>query len=76
MPSKGEVESFAKTWVATHVRAVPGGVNLAYEVDRLAANITGDAREQGISGRDLHSVLGDLDDYLTEQYRLISTAAA
>jgi hypothetical protein len=75
MASKAEVEAFAKTWVATHVRVVPGVANLAYEVDRLAAHITSDARMQGISGRDLHSALGDLDDYLTGQYQQAADAA-
>ncbi len=74
MPSKAEVEAFAKVWVTTHVREVPGLANLASEVDRLAAHITGDARLQGISGRDLHSALGDLDDYLTGQYQQVADA--
>ena len=74
MANKAEVEAFATAWVAAHVRVVPGGANLAYEVDRLAAHITGDARMQGISGRDLHSALGDLDDYLTGQYQQAADA--
>lgn len=76
MPSKAEVETFAKTWVAAHVRVVPGVANLAYEVDRLAAELTGAARAEGISGGELNRTLGDIDDYLTEQYRQISAAAA
>jgi hypothetical protein len=71
MPSKAEVEAFAKTWVTAHVRVMPGA-NLAYEVDRLAAHITGDARMQGISGRDLNLALGDIDDYLTGQYQQVA----
>jgi hypothetical protein len=74
MANKAEVEAFAKAWVAAHLRVVPGAANLAYEVDRLAAHITGDARAQGISGRELHSALGDLDDYLTGQYQQAAEA--
>ena len=42
--TKTEIETFVKAWVAAHVRAMPGRANLAYEVDRLAADLTGDAR--------------------------------
>jgi hypothetical protein len=75
MANKAEVEAFAKAWVTTHVRVVPGA-NLANEVDRLAAHITGDARMEGISGRELHSALGDIDDYLTGQYQQVADATA
>ena len=69
MRNKAEVEAFAKTWVESHVRVVPRLASLATEVDRLAANITSDARTRGISGGDLNLALGDLDDYLTGQYQ-------
>jgi len=74
MRSKAEVEAFAKTWVALHVRVVPRLASLATEVDRLAANITSDARMRGISGGDLNLALGDLDDYLTGQYQQLADA--
>jgi hypothetical protein len=32
-------------------------------------DLTRDARARGISGSELHRALGDIDDYLTEQYR-------
>ena len=73
--TKTEIETFVKAWVAAHVRAVPGRANLAYEVDRLAAGLTGDARAQGISGGELNRALGDIDDYLTEQCQQISAAS-
>ena len=72
MPSKAEVEAFAKTWVASHMRVVPRLASLATEVDRLAAHITSDARTRGISGGDLNLALGDLDDYLTGQYQQLA----
>ena len=74
--NKAEVEAFAKAWVAMHVRVVPGLSNIASEVDRLAAHITSDARQSGISGGELNRTLGDIDDFLTEQYRQISATAA
>jgi len=67
MPPKTDVTAFAQTWVAHHVRGIPGQ-NVLLEVDRLAAHLTGDARAEGISGRDLHGALGNIDDYLTAQY--------
>jgi len=75
MASTSEVEAFAKAWVGANLRIVPGLSSLASEVDRLAADITSDARLQGISGRDLHRALGDLDDYLTGEYQKAADAA-
>jgi len=69
MPSKTEIETFVSNWVAQNVRNVQTPANPAYEVDRLAARLTGDARAQGISGRDLNRAVGDIDDYLTEQFQ-------
>ena len=66
MPSKGDVESFVKSWVDGNVRPW-SGCDIRMEADRLAAALTSDARRQGISGRDLHGALGDIDDYLTVQ---------
>lgn len=67
MRPKTEIETFVSSWVAKNVRSVSGLANLPYEVDRLAARLTGDARAQGISGSDLDRTVGDIDDYLTEQ---------
>ena len=68
MRSKTDVETFVAGWVAQNVRNIPGLASVPLEVDRLAANLTGDARAQGISGSQLNRVLGDIDDYLNEQY--------
>jgi len=75
MKPKNDVQNFVTGWVAEIVRAVKGVANVPYEVNRLAANMTGDAREQGISGGDLHQAVGDIDDYLTEQYEQVCAAA-
>ena len=76
MKPKSEIQNFVKDWVAQNVREVKGVSNVPSEVNRLAANMTGDAREQGISGGELHKVVGDIDDYLTEQYEQACAAAA
>ncbi len=72
--TKTEIEAFVKNWIALNVRSVKGSVPT--EVDRLAAELTGAARAEGISGGELNRALGDIDDYLTEQYQQISAAAA
>jgi hypothetical protein len=74
MPSKTEIETFVSNWVDQNVRTVPRPANHAYEVDRLAARITGDARAGGISGSDLNRAVGDIDDYLTEQFQRLADA--
>jgi hypothetical protein len=74
--SKTDIETFVKGWVAANVRGIPGLSNVTPEVDRLAASLTGDARAEGISGGDIHQVLGDIDDYLTDQYQLACAAVA
>jgi hypothetical protein len=68
MRPETEIETFVTSWVAQNVWNVSGVADLLYEVDRLAARLTGDARAQGISGSDINRTVGDIDDYLTEQY--------
>jgi hypothetical protein len=63
-----DIQSFVTDWVADHVRRVPGLASVPAEMDRLAAELTRDARSRGISGRELDRTMGDIDDYLTEQY--------
>jgi len=74
MQTRIDIESFVSDWVAQNVRGVK--TNLPHEVDRLAASLTGDARKQGISGGELNRAVGDIDDYLTEQYHQVCAAAA
>jgi hypothetical protein len=76
MQPKTDIEKFVASWVAQNVRTVKGLSSLPQEVDRLAARLTGDARLEGISGGDLNRTVGDIDDYLTEQYNQVSAAAA
>ncbi|MBN9588859.1 MAG: hypothetical protein BGN85_08130 [Alphaproteobacteria bacterium 64-11] len=63
-----EVERFVLKWVDEHLRAQPGRTNVPLEVDRLAAQLTGDARTHGISGGDICRAVGDIDVFLTEKY--------
>ncbi|HET7083684.1 MAG TPA: hypothetical protein VFI23_02870 [Rhizomicrobium sp.] len=74
MQTRAEIEGFVAEWVANNMRGQNAISNTPLEVDRLAAGLTGAARAQGISGGDLHRVLGDLDDYLAEQCRRLSAA--
>ena len=76
MPPKSDIQRFINGWVAQNVRSVKNLSNVPSEVNRLAASITGDAREHGISGGDLHRIVGDIDDYLTEQYEQACAAVA
>ena len=75
MPPKSDIQRFINGWVAQNVRAMKSVSNVPSEVNRLAASMTGDAREHGISGGDLHGIVGDIDDYLTEQYERACAAA-
>jgi hypothetical protein len=69
-----DIESFVTDWVAEHVRRVPGLASVPVEMDRLAAELTRAARARGISGSELHRAVGDIDDYLTEQYSRVCAA--
>jgi hypothetical protein len=60
--------NFIREWISSNVYNVPGVVDLPREVERLAAQITSDARLAGISGGDLARAVGDIDDFLTDAY--------
>lgn len=75
MISNADVQDFVSDWVALNVRKIKGLSSISGEVNRLAAGMTGDARVLGISGGDLHRTVGDIDEYLTEQYELAAAAA-
>ena len=66
-----DVESFVAAWVAENVHRVVGLASVPSEMDRLAADITRAARARGISGRELNRTVGDIDDYLAEQYQRV-----
>jgi hypothetical protein len=74
MHHSSDVETFVNSWVAHNVRSMHNLSNIPSEIDRLAAGLTGAARAEGISGGELNRVLGDIDDYLTEQFQKASAA--
>jgi hypothetical protein len=76
MQHNSDVQSFVNTWVERNVRAERSLSGNPGEIDRLAAGLTSAARAEGISGGELHRVLGDIDDYLTEQHQQISAVVA
>ena len=72
MQTKTDIEDFVADWVARHVRVMPRNGSVTLEVDRLAAELTGDARAHGISGGDINRALGDIDEYLTGRLQAVS----
>jgi hypothetical protein len=73
MPARTDIESFVAGWVARNVHLVPRA-QWSSEVDRLAAHLTGEARERGISGGDLNRAMGNIDDYLDAQLQACAIA--
>ena len=71
MPS---TENFVTAWVAENLPPVSGLPMVPSELDRLAAELTGAARAHGISGRDIHRAVGDIDEYLSAQYSRVCAA--
>ena len=67
-----EIETFVSRWASEHVKTRPSPINLLLEVDRLASQLTGDARASGISGGDIFRIMGDIDVYLTEKFEQAS----
>ncbi|MDB5733806.1 MAG: hypothetical protein JWP16_1841 [Alphaproteobacteria bacterium] len=63
--------NFVREWISSNVYNVPGLADLPREIERLASQITSDAREEGISGGDLARAVGDIDDYLTGAYEKV-----
>ena len=68
IPEQHTVRIFAEGWVSRNLQAISDPARLQSEVGCWAAQMTADARQEGIAGRDLAKCLGDLDDYLTAQY--------
>ena len=70
-----DIENFVQGWVAQNVRSISCLASVPVEMDRLAADLTRAARARGISGRELNGTVGDIDDYLTEQYQRVCAGA-
>ena len=69
MLTNSQIEAFVTDWMACNVSHQRNPADRPGDIDRLAAGLTGAARAQGISGGDLHRLLGDIDDYLTAECR-------
>ncbi len=68
--------NFAQEWVSSNVINVPGLDDVPRGVERLASQMTADAREQGIRGGDIARSVGDIDDFLTAEYEKKKPAAS
>ena len=66
---------FAREWILSNVNKVPEPGDLPREVDRLACQMTADARLEGIRGADIVRSLGDIDDFLTAEFESKKPAA-
>jgi hypothetical protein len=66
---------FAREWILSNVNKVPDPGDLPREIDRLACQMTADARLEGIRGGDIVRSIGDIDDFLTAEYQARSPAA-
>jgi hypothetical protein len=64
-------EEFVREWVSSNVSPLPGLVDVARQVDTLACQMTADARLQGISGGEIAEVVGNIDDFLTQECQLV-----
>jgi hypothetical protein len=74
MQANSQIKAFVAEWMAGNVSNKRNPSHTAADIDRLAAGLTGAARAHGISGGDLHRLLGDIDDYLIVQCRQSSSA--
>ncbi len=66
---------FAREWILSNINNVPDAGNLPHEIDRMACQMTADARERGIRGGDIVRAIGDIDDFLAAEYESKKPAA-
>lgn len=59
---------FVRDWVCANVFNEAACADLPREIDRLACQLTADARLHGISGREIALLVGDIDEFLTGEY--------
>jgi hypothetical protein len=74
METNSQIMAFVGEWMAGNVSNKRNTSHTPADIDRLAAGLTGAARDHGISGGDLHHLLADIDDYLIIQCRQSSSA--
>jgi hypothetical protein len=66
---------FAREWILSNINNVPDVDDLPREIDRMACQMTADAREQGIRGGDIVRAVGDIDNFLAADYESKKPAA-
>lgn len=66
---------FVRDWILSNINNVPDAGELPREIDRMACQMTADAREQGIRGGDIVRAVGDIDDFLAAEYESKRSAA-
>lgn len=66
---------FARDWILSNIRGLPDAGELPHEIDRMACQMTADAREQGIRGGDIVRAVGGIDDFLAAEYESKRPAA-
>lgn len=62
-----KTSTFVQDWVSSNVTSMSDVPDIAREADRLASQITSDARSFDISGTDIAKAVGNIDDYLTSE---------
>lgn len=62
-----KTSAFVQEWVSSSVNGMSDVQDIARETDRLASQITSDARSFDISGTDIARAVGNIDDYLTSE---------
>jgi hypothetical protein len=67
--------TFAREWILSNLNKVPDPGDLPREIDRMACQMTADARLEGIRGGDIVRAIGDIDDFLAAEYQARSPAA-
>jgi hypothetical protein len=67
--------TFARLWILSNLNKVSDPGELPREIDRLACQMTADARLEGIRGGDIVRAIGDIDDFLAAEYQTRNPAA-
>lgn len=64
-------DRFVRSWVSKHIHNIPGLDDCRQHVEALAERLKDDARAEGIDPLDLEEGVGDLCDYLLNEYEQI-----
>lgn len=64
-------DEFVKAWVSRNVHPVPGLEDYGSHVADLAAQLSDDANAAGIGEDELTQTVGDIDNFMTNEYEQI-----